>query len=171
MSGVDHYQRSIYREAIDVAVQYFGLPPRFTLPDLVLAMETTYRRSIELIPWPAMPLPFTGTLLATTNAYRIVYRTDLTVAQTQLIICHEVVHILRGHRGVSLDELREWLRAQHVLQTAHAADADVGDSSAVRLCGRTFSSHPDEFEAEYSGTYLASKLLPADRFLQKVLRL
>ena len=156
---------SHYRHAVDLALTYFGLGKQFTLPELLDAMRTTYKCHIELFAYPNMPPPYTGTTFVTPRYIAIYYRSDVAVSHAYQIICHEIVHILRGHEGHDYTQLQ--LRWPSLFVPLAALNLE----GQVRLCNRTQFDRPQEFEAEYSGTYLATKLIPTNEFMSSLIKM
>jgi hypothetical protein len=154
-----------YRHAVDTALIYFGLGKQFTLPDLLDAMRNTYKCPIELFAYPNMPTPYTGTTFVTPQYIAIYYRGGVAVSHAYQIICHEIVHILRGHEGHDCAQLQ--LRWPSLFASLPALNLE----GQIRICNRTQFDRPEEFEAEYSGTYLATKLIPTNEFISSLIRM
>lgn len=138
-------QQARYRGAVDTMLLYLGLCDGCSLATLLAALETVRGRPIRICSQSRLPLPYTGLTIMTSSCDMISYRAGLSELHTNQIVCHELIHLLRGHS-----------RAATRVFCTPTGMADDHVRSVISPCG-TFD-HEREYEAEYSGTYLASKL-------------
>ena len=138
-------QQARYRGAIDTTLLYLGLNEGCSLAAFLVALEPVRGRPIRLKAYPHVPLPFTGITIPTPDCDVICYRSQMSETQTNQIICHELIHLLRGH-------------VRTVDPVFCAPSRAVGRHVQRPFSGCSTFDHEREFEAEYSGTYLATKL-------------
>lgn len=115
-----------------------GLPGRFTVADLAEALANRRARPLRLRPEPLPVAGLTGGLLVTDTIDFIAYQCNTSKVHQDHIICHELGHLLAGHRTVDVrgpEAVR--LLAPHI------------DPAVVRrMLGRTSYAEPEEQEAE-----------------------
>ncbi len=90
-------QLSRYRAAVDMMFLILELDDHCTLPEMLQALQTFRGREIRLQPYADMPYPYTGTVLIGSDYDLICYRNDLSPRHTLQVICHELIHLVRGH--------------------------------------------------------------------------
>jgi len=135
-----------------------GLGERFTLRELITAVENYYGCKVEIIPLPNMPLPYTATAFVVPGVYiGIFYRDDVPEDHAHQLICHELVHVFCSHRGYGYQKV-----ATDLIDQLVAYIPDAYQTAACRICNRAHFDEPQEVEAECGGAYLASKLISAD---------
>jgi hypothetical protein len=138
-------QLSRYRAAVDMMFLILELDDHCSLSELLQALQTFRGREIRLQPYADMPSPFTGMVLIGSGYDLICYRTNLSPHHTLQVICHELIHLVRGHTDIAA--------AMPMSPKTRKIPDDL-----LLFCGRSAYANIYEFEAEYSATYLANKL-------------
>ncbi|MGW0757072.1 hypothetical protein ACWD1Y_11390 [Streptomyces sp. NPDC002814] len=136
-------------------VASLGLPPADNIRDLIPFVEQHTGRPIVLIPVTdrsALPESLDATSpcglwLATDKADNIFYDATTSVAHQDIIIGHELGHILRRHHTVDGDILAG-------VGTLGGLLPDMTPALIRMLVGRTRYAEPDEAEAETIGSLL-----------------
>ncbi|MEU5181185.1 hypothetical protein AB0G49_14145 [Streptomyces longwoodensis] len=136
-------------------VNGLGLPPADNVRDLLPFVEEHTGRPIQLIPVTdsgALPESLDaaspcGLWLATDTADYIFYDATTSVPHQDIIIGHELGHILRRHNKVDGDILAG-------VGTLGGLLPDMTPALIRMLVGRTRYAEPDEAEAETIGSLL-----------------
>ncbi len=138
-------QQGRFRGAVDTMLLYLGLREGCSLSTLLTVLEPARGRSLQARSDARIPLPYTGLTVVTPACDVICYRAGLSELHSNQIVCHELIHLLRGHLRTT----------DPVFCTSIGAPRHDARS---RISGCDTFDREREYEAEYSGTYLASKL-------------
>ncbi len=107
-----------------------GLGERFTLQELIVAVEDYYGCKVKLVPFSDMPLPHTATAFVVPGVYIVIfYRDDVPASHAQQLICHEFVHVLCNHQSYECQELAAELVAELAMYVP-----DGYQAAACRVC-------------------------------------
>ncbi|WP_051022193.1 ImmA/IrrE family metallo-endopeptidase [Nocardia pneumoniae] len=115
-----------------------GLPGRFTVAELAEAVAERRARPLRLRPESFAVTGLTGGLLVTETIDFIAYQRNTSKVHQDHIVCHELGHLLAGHRTVDVRG------AEAVGLLAPNIDPAV----VRRMLGRTSYAQPQEQEAE-----------------------
>lgn len=144
------------RCAIDTAFLILGLEERCSLSRFIDAFTTVHHRPIYLRACVDLPLPLAGICFSERSYDLICYRDRLSAEHRQQIICHQLVHFLYGHAYSPA------VSCEGYVNQGSTGTGTIPRQGAEWLCLRTSYDSLKEFEAEYGGTYLASRLTAAD---------
>lgn len=135
------------------AIDSLSLPPGWKLDDLSKLMETRRGRKLRLIPFAA-PCPGENTIyglwLETADDDMIMYRSDTSEYHQLHIVCHELGHMLLGHR---CDEVRT---SDYVAAVA-ALSPDLDVETVEAVLARSSCATEREWEAELAADLLMEK--------------
>ncbi len=115
-----------------------GLPGRFTVGELAEAVAARRARPLRLRAESFPVTGLTGGLLVTETIDFIAYQRNTSKVHQDHIVCHELGHLLAGHRTVDVRG------AEAVRLLAPNIDPAV----VRRMLGRTSYAQPQEQEAE-----------------------
>ncbi|MFI5538706.1 hypothetical protein ACIA5H_20185 [Nocardia sp. NPDC051900] len=121
-----------------------GLPGRFTVGELAEAVAERRARPLRLRPESFPVTGLTGGLLVTDAIDFIAYQRNTSKMHQDHIVCHELGHLLAGHRTVDVRG------AEAVRLLAPNIDPAV----VRRMLGRTSYAQPQEREAEHLANML-----------------
>ncbi|UGT45405.1 ImmA/IrrE family metallo-endopeptidase [Nocardia yamanashiensis] len=145
-AGSDGEHAMMDRRGLRRELRHLGLTGRFTVTQLAAALAARRERPLRLRPERFPVAGLSGGLLVTRDIDFIAYQSDTSPLHQDHIVCHELGHLLAGHRTVTVtgqDALR--LLAPNI------------DPAVVRrMLGRTCSSEQQEQEAEHIADLLMS---------------
>ncbi|MGQ0838544.1 hypothetical protein [Actinokineospora sp.] len=148
MSAADRRAYRALRKRLRGLLGEIGVPRPWDLAEFCDRVARHRGRPIHLVPAELPPGAPDGAWLAGPTVDVIVYDADTTILRAEHIVCHELGHILLGHRGAGLgpeltpDVSPELLHRMGVLHRAGYADAqeqeaEVAASLIWKLAGRT----------------------------------
>jgi hypothetical protein len=123
------------------------VPPSGELNELIVAVGRERDRVIRLYPTEMGPPGPTGAWIATDETDWIVYPADASPAEHDMIICHELAHMLLDHQADQPDEMHR--------RMAGLVAPDIDPEVAIRF----FSRHGYEDDMEAEAEQLATMLV------------
>ena len=126
------------------------VPANGNVDDLVAAVGRERNRAVHLLPADLGPEAPTGMWISTDRGEYIVFPADASSAERAAVICHELAHMLLGHRPeAQVDQLS---------QMATAVAPSIDPEVAQRFLHRHGYVEKVEAEAEYLATVLVTQL-------------